>query len=36
MKEISVHLLGNPEIWAGGEKISFPYKRRRLFSIICV
>ncbi|CCY82193.1 dNA-binding transcriptional activator of the SARP family [Clostridium sp. CAG:149] len=37
MKEISVHLLGNPEIWAGGEKISFPYKKAEaFFYYLCV
>lgn len=37
MKEITVQLLGNPEIWAGGEKISFPYKKAEgFFYYICV
>ena len=37
MKEISVHLLGNPEIWAGDVKISFPYKKAEaFFYYLCV
>lgn len=31
MKEISVQLMGNPEIRAGDEKISFPYKKAEAF-----